>query len=281
MDNNLNQSPHLNDEMDLREIIKLIIESKKLIVSSILIFTIASIIFSFSLKPLFETSAKLEIGYIEMFNGDRELIESASNLVSNLKIREMKNSDDKVNRDLSITSIEDKIIDLKIKSNSREQNEISLNEIIGYIDNRHSNLEKLFNDKKKSLITNEIESIKAEINHYKSKLSDEYQSQYLSIISNLDKEDRAIESLKLLAQQSQYNDKVFSLNQKLDILIKDSETNDSKFQSKTQIINNVKTKNIKPKILLILPISIIIGSIFGVFLALTINFFKSYNNKQA
>lgn len=281
MDNNLNQSPHLNDEMDLREIIKLIIESKKLIVSSILIFTIASIIFSFSLKPLFETSAKLEIGYIEMFNGDRELIESASNLVSNLKIREMKNSDDKVNRDLSITSIEDKIIDLKIKSNSREQNEISLNEIIGYIDNRHSNLEKLFNDKKKSLITNEIESIKAEINHYKSKLSDEYQSQYLSIISNLDKEDRAIESLKLLAQQSQYNDKVFSLNQKLDILIKDSETNDSKFQSKTQIINNVKTKNIKPKIFLILPISIIIGSIFGVFLALTINFFKSYNNKQA
>ena len=70
MAKNLTQHSPYEDEIDLQEIIKMLIESKKLIISTILIFTIASIIYSLSLKPSFITSAKLEIGYITTKNGD-------------------------------------------------------------------------------------------------------------------------------------------------------------------------------------------------------------------
>ena len=85
---------HAQDEINLREIFKILIESKKLIISTILIFTITSIIFFLSLKPSFKTTAKLEIGYLVGDNGDRELIESSSDLISDLKILIMKNQED-------------------------------------------------------------------------------------------------------------------------------------------------------------------------------------------
>ena len=50
MANDLNQSLYVEDEIDLKEIFKILIESKKLIISTILIFTTASIIYSHSLK---------------------------------------------------------------------------------------------------------------------------------------------------------------------------------------------------------------------------------------
>ena len=86
MTQNLTQPSPYEDEIDLREIFKILIESKKLIISTILIFTIASIIYSLTLKPSFSTSTSLEIGYSEMINGDKELIETASSLISDLKI---------------------------------------------------------------------------------------------------------------------------------------------------------------------------------------------------
>ncbi|MDC1541978.1 Wzz/FepE/Etk N-terminal domain-containing protein, partial [Candidatus Pseudothioglobus singularis] len=66
MTQNLTQPSPYEDEIDLREIFKILIESKKLLISTILIFTIASIIYSLSLKPSFKSSTILEIGYYEM-----------------------------------------------------------------------------------------------------------------------------------------------------------------------------------------------------------------------
>jgi len=108
MANDLNQSLYVNDEIDLKEIFKILIESKKLIISTILIFTIASIIYSLSLKPSFISSTKLEIGYYEMPDGTQKLIEKPSHLISDLKVLIMKNSDNKFNQNVSITSFEGK-----------------------------------------------------------------------------------------------------------------------------------------------------------------------------
>ena len=48
MAQNLTQPSPYEDEIDLREIFKILIESKKLIISTILIFTIVSIVYSLS-----------------------------------------------------------------------------------------------------------------------------------------------------------------------------------------------------------------------------------------
>ena len=71
MTQNLTQPSPYEDEIDLREIFKILIESKKLIILTILIFIIASIIYSLSLKPSFNSSNifKLSLFYrISRFN---------------------------------------------------------------------------------------------------------------------------------------------------------------------------------------------------------------------
>jgi len=108
MAQNLTQPSPSEDEIDLKEIFKILIESKKLIISTILIFTTASIIYSLSLKPSFISSTKLEIGYYEMPDGTQKLIEKPSHLISDLKVLIMKNSDNKFNQNVSITSFEGK-----------------------------------------------------------------------------------------------------------------------------------------------------------------------------
>ena len=144
MAQNLTQPSPSEDEIDLKEIFKILIESKKLIISTILIFTTAIIIYSLSLKPSFETTANVEIGYVLMKDGNKKLLESPSDLISDLKVLTMKNS-----QNVSMSSFEDLIINLKSTSSSAEHNENLLTEIINYIDERHSNAILLSTNQKK------------------------------------------------------------------------------------------------------------------------------------
>jgi len=170
MAQNLTQHSPYDDEIDLREIFKILIESKKLIISSILIFTIASIIYSLLSKPLFLTSAKLEIGYYEMPDGNQKLIESPSNLIADLKVLIIKkNSNNKFIQQVSINSFEGKVINLETSSKSVEQNEDLMNEIIRYIYDRHSKLSLLNTNQKKDQISNEIKAIESKVSFIKAK----------------------------------------------------------------------------------------------------------------
>jgi uncharacterized protein involved in exopolysaccharide biosynthesis len=274
MANNLNQYTYPEDSIDLREIFKILLEFKKILISTILIFTLASISYSLTLKPSFISSTKLEIGYIDMTNGDKELIESTSNLVSALKVLLLRNPDNKFSQKVPISLIEKKVINLETTSSSGEQNENILNEMISYIDERHLRLEKLKAKKNKDKTVFDIEITKAEVNYITAKLTNNYQSKYLDIISNLEKPDQAFETLNLLAKNSIYADQLFSLNQKLKTSIQNLENLDSIVYSKTQRIGNIETKTIKPKTLEIISLGLIFGFITGIFLALINNFIK-------
>jgi len=282
MANDLNQSSYVEDDIDFLEIIKIFIEYKKLIISTILIFTISSIIYSVSLKPSFVTSVKLETGYLTMSNGNIVLIESSSDLISGLKILLTKNPDDKFGQNISMNSFEEKIISLETISSSAEQNENLLTEIINYIDERHSNLEKLFNRQEIVKLSNEVENTKAEITHFKSKLSDQYLSPFFDIILNLKKEDQAGETLELLNRNSVYEDKLFDLKQSLELSIQKLNMFNKRVYTKTQIIQKIKTKTTKSKKeSLIIPLGIIFGVITSIFLVLINNFIKSYRETKA
>ena len=216
MAQNLPQSSPYEDEIDLIEIFKILIESKKLIISSILIFTIASIIYSLSLKPSFITSTKLEIGYVELDNGDRKLIESLSDLISDLNILLMKNPDDKFNQNVSMNSLENKIISLETTSSSVEQNENILNEMISYIDERHSNLAALITYQKKDKISNEINLIESEISFLIGNMRIDLEAKISKIKSDLPIIDQEISQLNLIITQDLNNLKLLR-NTNLDI----------------------------------------------------------------
>ena len=124
MTSNSSQSLHYEDEIDFQVIFKTILASKKILILTLLFFTILSIIYSLTLEPSYKTSTKLEIGYSEMINGNRELIETAPSLISDLKILLMKRySDDQSSSNISMNSFENKIISLGTTSSSAENNE--------------------------------------------------------------------------------------------------------------------------------------------------------------
>ena len=121
-----------------------------------------SIALALSLKPEFKSSTILEIGYYEMPDGTQKLIEKPSHLISDLKVLIMKNPDDKFSQNVSMSSFENKIINLATTSGSVEQNENLLTEISSYIYERHSNLALLSTNRKKTEISQKIETIESD-----------------------------------------------------------------------------------------------------------------------
>jgi LPS O-antigen subunit length determinant protein (WzzB/FepE family) len=224
MANDLNQSLDVEDEIDLKEIFKILIESKKLIISTLLFFTIASIIYSVSLKPSFETSANVEIGYVTLNNGARELIESPSDLISDLKVLIMKNPDDKFIQKVLMNSFEDKIINFETTSSSAEQNENLLTEIISYIGKRHSDFVLLITNHKKDQIFHKISLIDSEISFSKAKQLHKNQSKKLIINSDLESikselsfiKTKQLDSNQLM--RSKIEDRIAELKTKLPII---------------------------------------------------------------
>ena len=99
MSQNLIQPSAYEDEIDLREIFKILIESKKIIIVTILIFTITSIIYSLSSKPEFKSSIIVEIGYSEMPDGTQKSIEKPTDLISNINLYQFLND---LNKDSQI-----------------------------------------------------------------------------------------------------------------------------------------------------------------------------------
>ena len=200
MAQNLTQHSSSEDEIDIREIVKLILDSKKILISTILVFTISSVIYSLSLKPEFNSSTILEIGYSEMPNGTQRLIEKHSDVISNLNLYQFLNSQDN-NQVASFKAIENKLILIETSSGLAQQNENLLVEIIRYIDERHSNLALLTNNQKKDEISRQIEMIESELSFIRAKESNKSQLEQLEIEYRLAKLKNELPAIDLEISQ--------------------------------------------------------------------------------
>lgn len=261
MDQNLTQlSPH-DDEIDLREILKKLIESKKLIISSILIFTILGYVYSLSLEDSFTTSTKIEIGYYDRSDGSQKIIENQNDVISDLKILLLKNTDNQFNQGVSIQSIEDRVIVLKTTSVSVEQNEKILNEIISYTIKRHSkNLD--FNTN--ILIEETINSI----NLFQDAIA--FREKMIQDNPDADLQDQIFMA----------ND-LFTLKKELSALKNKLKTAKTQTFKITQTFGGLETITNEPKIEIYIFLGLIFGLITGIVLALIRNFVKSFKESQA
>ena len=163
MANNINQSSYQEDEIDLLEIIKVLIESKKLIILTTLIFTIVSIVYSLSQKPEFKSSSLFEIGYYEMPDGTQQLIDEPKVIINDLKLNLIiKNPDNEFNQAVSIRPIQSALIQFETTSFSSETNEKLLNKFSSYIDNHHASFMKSYTDNNRNDLHNQIDLIELE-----------------------------------------------------------------------------------------------------------------------
>lgn len=284
MKNNSITPPHFDDELDLRLIIKALIEAKKIIILSVLFFVTATSLYLFIQKPVYKSSALIEIGYFELSDGRNELLETSSSLISNLKVHfEYKEPKSESNQVVSMKSIEDRLIYLETSSNSTETNKKILNRYLSFIDERHNRLFELKLNNSIFDITRQININESQIGYIQTKLSPKNQSKYNRIIEELSMIDTKAsldQSLNLLTENSLASDKLFNLQQ--DQIILKEQLNSLKIRTKTQTvaINGLETYHEKPKIILNLFIGLAIGLITGMFLVLIYNSIKSYRGDK-
>ena len=191
MAQNLTQPSPYEDEIDLREIFKILIESKKLIILTTLIFTMVSIVYSLSQKSEFTSSSLFEIGYFEMSDGAHQLIEKTEVLINDLKLNLIiKKPDNEFNQAVSIRPIQSALIQFETTSFSSETNEKLLNKFFSYIDNRHASFMKSYTDNNRNDLHNQIDLIESEFELERLNITNEKSANILFIderISRLSK----------------------------------------------------------------------------------------------
>jgi hypothetical protein len=150
MQKNSPQMGNLKDEISLFEIVHKLIASKKLIITITLLITILSSIYSYQKAPVYKSFALIEIGRYGQHK--QTLIEPAPSLIRDLMI----NFAHKQNELINITSFEDKLIRIHTELTSSVKSEKLINEIIEYIENRHTYLQKSNAHQAKNYLSNII-----------------------------------------------------------------------------------------------------------------------------
>jgi capsular polysaccharide biosynthesis protein len=206
------------DEIDLKEIFKLLINSKKLIVVITLFFTTLGAIYSFQKTPIFKSTALIEIGHYVLNSTDRPnrslTIEPSKTLIKELTIKfnHKQNALDINSDKLVINFLEDRLIQISHTSSSSATSNNLLSLIMEYIENRHSLLLSNLSQKTKNQLTYKIESITDQIEYSNSELLTQYEDKKIrisnlikSLNSKLSSLDRKIESLNQIIVADENN----------------------------------------------------------------------------
>jgi hypothetical protein len=131
MKNNTSNINYQEEETNIREILLLLWDSKKIIIATTLIFVLASFTYSQIKAPVFVSYAKVTIGsYL-----DTDFISGKESLT---QIQSLLDIQSEINFifDKSITPIGKKFLSVKTSANSFEEAEKATLEILEYIENR-------------------------------------------------------------------------------------------------------------------------------------------------
>lgn len=279
--NNVPLKSQSDDELYFHDILRIIKESKKLLICSIVIFTILAILYSQTLKPSFKSSALLRIGYIEMTSGESRLFESPDELAQNIKIKliiqylDTFENHNSVLKNFKFTPIEEKLLHIEIISNSQENNQKIIDNIITHTIERHLKL-KVRREFLLEKLSNSIKKIDQEIEFVDNQLL----KRNLFITESNEKSNAESDNLfENYAYVFANEERIFKLAKEREIL--ENELLDMELQTifQTEIVNGIDTKTIKPKTLVVISLGIIIGLFTGILLVFINYFLKSYRER--
>ena len=259
------------DEIDLKKFIKLLINSKKLIILITLVITTLGAIYTSQKIPQYISTVLIEIGSYDLEVNDygKKLIESTDSLIQNLKIIFLHKQD----VSFGIRAIEDRLVSINTKSHNPEMSIDLLNKIIEYIKNRHSNLLQ----KIAYPLTSEIKRIDIEIEFINDILftsNEEEQLRVSYLIKNLDSQSPYLikEGTNLRLELLKLSQEKNRLELELEFLMQKNPTN-------TQLIGKIVTKPVNSKKELIIFSSFIIGLFLSIIMVLIIYFLKAFKEE--
>ena len=213
MQNNNPNSYLQEDEIELKEIFKFLINSKKLLIAITLVITILGAIYSFQKVPEYKSTALIEIGGYNTFSNEKGLIEPAKDLIQDLKINFIYKNSSLSNEKglvdaLVFRLIEKKLLQIEYISSSAEKNNNLLNEIVEYIVNRHS----LLLEANKLRISNQIKADKLRISNQIKADKFRISNQIESLNNELSITDLKINELNKVIVEDEDNLKLLASN---------------------------------------------------------------------
>jgi LPS O-antigen subunit length determinant protein (WzzB/FepE family) len=181
---NKNPDNHFQeDTIDLKEIFKICINSKKLIIVITLVITTLGAIYSFQKKPIFISTALIEIGNYNLDEYNQISIEPLETLIKELTINFIHKKKKKL---LNIKSIENRLVQTSYTSASSVKNINILNEALRFIENRHSLLMSDHFQKTKKQLTYKINILNNKIQYSKSTLLSQNEGEKIRISNSIE-----------------------------------------------------------------------------------------------
>ena len=200
---NLNNE-YLDDEIDLKELIRTILNSKKIIIIVTLAFSLLALIYTTQKEAEYQSSIILEVGSYRLLSGEKKSIETVSNLIKKLKVdlvykKQLEFDDLKLNdKELKFKSIEDELLQINYTSPSLEFSESVIKEAIKFAQESHTEtLNNIVNS-----FYNKIVTIDNEVEFIKNSIKIRQESQKYSAINAIKTIDNEVEFQKLNAINS-------------------------------------------------------------------------------
>ena len=219
------------DEIDLRELFKIIWDKKNFIILFTLAITVLATVYAYIKIPIYEAKALLEIGEYKINNTTKNSVDDASTLekkLSTLFVDMEKNLKDKTSEISNISVVKGlkNFLEIKSESTSNEEAKNEILKVLTFVQNEH---EKILDDVKKQKEM-ELRNIDLQISDIKSKS-----------VALIDKKiENNIKNLKSLEEQLKQVDenlkKIDSLNPSLAAL---------KLMEKRDITNSINTITIQ------------------------------------
>ena len=284
MSQNLNKNQAIYEEANIFEFIKKLLNSKILIILSTLIFTTIGLLYSLQKEPVYDSIATIEVGGYTTIGGGIFLAEPYSYLAQELII----DFNHKQKHNISISSLQNRLIKVYQSSISADKNTEVLNKVVTHLQNRHS-----------AIVNNEISKRIDEVNGFianaeveKSKISQKIQfyKQELDNLSNLDYESYAY----LEPRFSDYLERLYALNNQLNTLkanlyfhdienkrsIYDAEISYLKqvIPNNTKLIGKIYTTLNKTNFLFFVLLGFAFGLFTGIGMAILRIFIENYKN---
>ena len=226
------------DEIDLNEIFKLLINSKKLIITLTLVITTLGSIYAYKQAPQYRTTALMEIGnYYDLAGSNQMLIEPAKTLIQELTINfiHKQKAVSPCLSKLTLNSLEDRLLTLKCESPFSEKNKESLNELATFIENRHLNLQSNNIKRITSKLTYEIQTLNNQIEFSNSSLLTQNEDDKLRISNEIESLNDQIEYINNALLTQNKREKLIIANE-IEKINSELPTIDTKTNSLNEII---------------------------------------------
>ena len=295
MQNNNLPSNYPEDEIDLRDLLKTIFNSKKLIILITLAFALLAFIYIAEKEVKYQSTVIIEIGSYDLNfdqNGlssvEKKLIEPVWLLIQKLKVNLIYKKQLGLDSEkLNFNSIENQLLEIKYTSPSSEISENAIKEAIIFVQETHTEiLANIVNSLSAKIvgIDNKISAQENKIK-YLLKLIPEEENNLLLLESNPTLLlQRA--SVKPTLQETIYRfkEEVITMQEEIKIEKQEKETVElqAKFinnqKNKTQPIRGLITSQIKPKQLFTILIGTIFGFIFSIFIVIVRQAFLKEQN---